>query len=194
MHCTHTHTQPLLIRPFRTISPARPFRKIPPARLFRKILPSSPVSQDPPSSPVSQDHSNRVIRSCWHVTVHRNTLLMEIFRIYTISVENFSQTIMDIIYWNNPLPPFTMLFWILNFCTRRTCFHSHFHLFQHCKWGGGGRKWYFMKIWVCSKYFVHDCLGKFFNRNCVYSENFRQKCVSMHSNMSTRPYYYVSMV
>ena len=54
--------------------------------------------------------------------------------------------------------------------------------------GKGGRKWYFMKIWVCSKYFVHDCLGKFFNRNCVYSENFRQKCVSMHSIMSTRPY------
>ena len=37
-------------------------------------------------------------------------------------------------------------------------------------------------------------LGKFFSRNCVYSENFHQKCVSMHSNMSTRPYYSVTMI
>ena len=43
-------------------------------------------------------------------------------------------------------------------------------------------------------YYVHDCLGKFFSRNCVYSENFHQKCVSMHSNMSTRPYYSVTMI
>ena len=60
-------------------------------------------------------HVNIVIRSCWHVTVHRNTLLTEIFRIYTISVWKISQTILDKIFGTNlnfhelsfstPLPP-----------------------------------------------------------------------------------------